>query len=155
MNKISDHITFHEATKSQTATRHGISNFPNEKQISAMECLAENVFEPLRAFMGNKPIAITSFFRSEKLNKKIGGSSRSQHCKGEAMDIDADVFGGMTNSEIFHCIKDNLEFDQMIWEFGDDENPDWVHVSYCSDGKNRNRILKAKKEGKKTVYEIL
>jgi acyl-ACP thioesterase len=118
-----------------------------------MEIIAEKVFEPLRKWVGG-PIKINSFFRSPELNKAIGGSTTSQHCKGQAMDID-DTFGHASNAEMYHWIKDNLDFDQMIWEFGDDDNPDWVHISYVSEDKNRNRCLLAYKENKKTKYKVI
>ena len=151
---ISDHITLAEATKSQTATRLHISNEPTEEQLKNMIFLAEMIFEPLRE-LKNVPIAITSFFRSEELNSAIGGSSSSQHCKGEAMDIDADIFGTWTNGEIFNYIKDNLEYDQLIWEFGDDENPNWVHVSIKMDGSNKCMTLRAYKDHKRTKYMVI
>ena len=147
---ISEHISYKEGTYSNTATRRGINNTPNDEQLTNMELIAEKIFEPLRAHVGG-PIKINSFFRSPELNKAIGGSSKSQHCKGQAMDID-DTFGRMTNAEMYHWIKNNLDFDQMIWEFGDDDNPNWVHVSYVSDVSNRNRCLKAYKEEGKTKY---
>ena len=118
-----------------------------------MELIAEKVFEPLREWEGG-PIKINSFFRSPDLNKAIGGSGKSQHCKGQAIDID-DTFGKATNAEMYNWIKENLDFDQMIWEFGDDDNPNWVHVSYVSDVSNRNRCLKAYKEGGKTKYMVI
>jgi hypothetical protein len=118
-----------------------------------MYILAHKVFEPLRKWVGG-PIKINSFFRSPELNKAIGGSSKSQHCEGRAMDID-DVYGHKTNSEMFKYIKENLDFDQMIWEFGSDENPDWIHVSYCSSEENRKRCLKAYRENGKTKYKII
>ena len=90
-------------------------------------------------------------FRSEALNKQIGGSSRSQHCQGNAMDID-DIYGYKTNKEMFDFIKENLDFDQLIYEFGNEENPDWVHVSYVDKEKNRNKILKAVRDKGKTMY---
>ena len=154
MKKISDHISFKEAVRSNTALRRGIENIPNEIQLDNMQLLAEKVFEPLRKWVGG-PIKINSFFRSPKLNTAIGGSKTSQHCKGQAMDID-DTFGVKTNAEMYHWIKDNLNFDQMIWEFGDDDNPAWVHVSYVSDTDNRNRCLSAyKDENNKTKYKVI
>ena len=150
---ISKHISDKEGTYSRTAIRRGIDNTPNRKQLSNMQLLAENVFEPLRAYVGG-PIKINSFFRCEELNKAIGGSSKSQHCHGQAIDID-DTFGRMTNAEMYEFIKDNLDFDQMIWEFGDNDNPAWVHVSYVSEEENRNRCLLAYKEGKKTKYKVI
>ena len=132
--KISDHITYAEAIHSQTAKRKGIDNTPNPNQIEAMKLLAEKVFEPLREWVGG-PIKVNSFFRSPDLNTAIGGSKTSQHCKGQAIDID-DVYGYKTNSEMYHWIKENLSFDQMIWEFGTDTQPNWVHVSYVSEENN-------------------
>ena len=152
--KISDHITYAEAIHSQTAKRKGIDNTPNPNQIEAMKLLAEKVFEPLREWVGG-PIKVNSFFRSPELNTKIGGSKTSQHCKGQAIDID-DVYGYKTNSEMYHWIKENLSFDQMIWEFGTDTQPNWVHVSYVSEENNRNRCLKAYKDDMgRTKYKLI
>ncbi len=152
--KISDHITYAEAIHSQTAKRKGIDNTPNPNQIEAMKLLAEKVFEPLREWVGG-PIKVNSFFRSPDLNTKIGGSKTSQHCKGQAIDID-DVYGYKTNSEMYHWIKENLSFDQMIWEFGTDTQPNWVHVSYVSEENNRNRCLKAYKDDMgRTKYKVI
>ena len=150
---ISKHISYKEGVYSNTATRRGIENDPNDEQLKCMETIAEEVFEPLRAYVGG-PIKINSFFRSPELNKAIGGSGKSQHCKGQAIDID-DTFGRMTNAEMYHWIKEYLDFDQMIWEFGDDDNPAWVHVSYVSAEDNRNRCLKAYKENGKTAYAVI
>jgi hypothetical protein len=115
--------------------------------------IAINVFEPLREWVGG-PIKINSFYRCVELNKAIGGSSKSQHCEGRAIDID-DTHGHKTNAEMFKYIKENLSFDQLIWEFGSDENPDWVHVSYVSEDQNRNRCLKAQRIDGKTTYAII
>ena len=150
---ISKHISEREGVYSTTATRRGIDNVPEVEELNNMRLLAEEVFEPLRIYVGG-PIKINSFFRSVELNRAIGGSSKSQHCKGQAMDID-DTFGKMTNADMYHWIKDNLEFDQMIWEFGDDKNPDWVHVSYVSESENRNRCLRAIRKNGKTHYEVI
>ena len=150
---ISNHISYKEATYSNTATRRGIDNIPNEEQLENMQLISEAVFEPLRVYVGG-PIKINSFFRSPKLNTAIGGSKTSQHCKGQAMDID-DTFGHITNAEMYFWIKENIDFDQMIWEFGDDKNPNWVHISYVSPEKNRNRCLLAYKEGRKTKYKVI
>lgn len=147
--KVSDNITYKEALRSNTAKRLGIENVPDEFTLETMQITAEHVFEPVRKHF-NEPIYISSFYRCEELNKAIGGSSKSQHCKGEAIDID-DVYSKATNADFFNYIKDKLEFDQLIWEFGDDESPDWVHVSY-SLGNNRMRILKAIKENGRTKY---
>jgi len=156
MKNISQYITYKEATKSNTAIKHGIDNTPTAYHLDKMRDVAENIFEPTRAHF-NKAIAVTSFFRSNLLNKKIGGSTKSQHCKAEAIDMDADVFGGLNNKEIFDFIKDNLEFDQLIWEFGTEDEPNWIHCSYVK-GNNRNNILVAYKEAnvfgiKKTKYK--
>ena len=148
---ISAHISLKEATKSNTADRLGIHNFPDSDILVNMQSLAINIFEPLREWVGG-PIYITSFYRSPELNKAIGGSSKSQHCKGQAIDID-DVLGHKTNAEMFHYIKDNLEFDQLIWEFGNDDNPNWVHCSY-NISNNRGNIYKAIKENGKTKYKL-
>ena len=153
MKKISDHISYKEATYSRTALRLDIKNKPNKQQLNNMVKLAEEVFEPLRIY-ANGPIKINSFFRSPKLNEAIGGSTKSQHCHGQAVDID-DTYGYLTNAEMFNHIKEYLDFDQMIWEFGDDDNPDWVHISYVSPAKNRNRCLKAYKEYGKTKYAVI
>lgn len=150
MIKISKHITYKEAIKSITAIRLGIENIPNDYELQNMELIAEKVFEPLRKAV-NGPIKINSFFRNEELNKAIGGSSTSQHCQGRAIDID-DFYGYFSNSYMYHYIKNNLDFDQLIWEFGTDVDPDWVHVSYVSVDSNRKRCLQAYKENGKTKY---
>ena len=151
MSKISKHITYKEATRSATALRLGIENKPSEYELQNMELIAEKVFEPLRESV-NGPIKINSFFRCEKLNKAIGGSSRSQHCQGRAIDID-DVYGYVSNSYMYYYIKDNLDFDQLIWEFGTNIEPDWVHVSYVDGDSNRKRCLQAYKEDGETKYK--
>ena len=150
---ISEHISYKEGVYSITAIRRGIDNNPNDEQLDNMELVAEEVFEPLRVYV-NGPIKINSFFRCPELNKAIGGSSKSQHCQGQAIDLD-DTFGRATNAEMYHFIKKHLDFDQMIWEFGDDDNPDWVHVSYVSEKDNRNRCLKAYRENGKTKYMVI
>ncbi len=150
---ISKHITYAEAIHSNTAKRKNIDNTPNETQVEAMKLLAEKVFEPLREWVGG-PIKVNSFFRSEALNEAIGGSATSQHCKGQAIDID-DVYGRKSNAEMYNWIKDNLDFDQMIWEFGTDMQPNWVHVSYVSEDKNRTKCLKAYIEHGKTKYKVI
>jgi len=153
MGRISQHISYKEATFSQTATRKDIDNTPSEEILERMRIVAENIFEPLRAHVGG-PIKINSFYRSIMLNTAIGGSKSSQHTRGEAIDLD-DTLGCMSNKDMFTFIKDELDFDQLIWEFGDDENPAWVHVSYVSPENNRRRILKAEKINGKTTYNIM
>ena len=146
---ISQHISEKEATKSITALRLAIDNTPNSNHRNNMKTLAANVFEPLREWVGG-PIKITSMYRSQELNEAIGGSKNSQHSKGQAIDID-DIYGYKTNAEMFEYIKDNLEFDTLIWEFGGD-NPDWLHISYVDREKNRSRILKAVRDQGKVKY---
>jgi len=153
MEKISSHITYAESIHSNTAKRRGIDNTPNPTQVENMKLTAEKIFEPLREWVGG-PIKINSFFRSEVLNEAIGGSTTSQHCKGQAFDID-DVYGKKSNAEMYNWIKENLNFDQMIWEFGTDMQPNWVHVSYVSEENNRNKCLKAYKERGKTKYKVI
>ena len=150
---ISKHISDREGVYSITATRLGISNEPNEDQLANMKTLAKEIFEPLRIYT-NGPIKINSFFRSPALNKAIGGSTKSQHCKGQAIDLD-DTFGHLTNAEMYNYIKEALDFDQLIWEFGDDENPDWLHVSYVSTDENRRRCLRASRNRGKTTYNVI
>ncbi len=149
-NKISKHISYKEGTYSQTALRRGLDNTPSEEQLKCMKEIAEELFEPLREWVGG-PIKINSFFRGEPVNTAIGGSTRSQHMKGQAIDID-DTFGHKTNAEMYHYIKNNLSFDQLIWEFGDDKNPNWVHVSYVTHRPNRKKLTIAKRIDGKTRY---
>ena len=153
MLKISKHISYKEAVHSATAKRRGIENTPNQEQLDNMYKVADFIFEPLRMYVGGA-IKITSFFRSQDLNKAIGGSTKSQHCKGQAIDID-DVFGYKTNYEMFEYIRENLDFDQLIYDFGTNDNHDWVHVSYVSKKENRNRVLRAIRENGKTKYKII
>jgi len=148
--QLSKNLSLAEVIRSETAKRKGVSNMPTEAHIANFKLLAEKVFQPIREHFG-VPIHISSGYRSEALNKAIKGSNTSQHCTGEAIDIDMDATS-VTNAEIFEYIKDNLEFDQLIWEFGTDANPDWVHVSYESTGKQRKQILKAVKKGGATSY---
>jgi len=150
MNRISKHISYKEATRSATALRLGIDNKPNEYHLQNMEMVAKKVFEPLREAV-DAPIKINSFYRCEELNKAIGGSSKSQHCQGRAIDID-DIYGHVSNAYMYYYIKDNLDFDQLIWEFGTNDSPDWVHVSYVDEDSNRKRCLKAIRENGKTKY---
>ena len=150
---ISEHITYSESIKSSTAIRKGIENIPTEYQMQNMSQVADKVFEPLREWVGG-PIKVTSFFRCEELNKAIGGSSRSQHCEGRAIDVD-DIYNYKSNAEMFNFIKDNLDFDQLIWEYGNSHNPDWVHFSFISEMENRKRILQAFRIDGKTQYKII
>lgn len=147
--QISKNLSLAEAVKSNTADKLGIvNNNPSFNIIKNMKLLAEKVFEPVRAHF-KAPIKVTSMYRGQELNNAVKGSITSQHCTGEAMDIDNVK---PTNKEVFDYIKDNLDFDQLIWEFGTKDNPEWVHVSYESSGKQRKQILRAEKINGKTVY---
>lgn len=151
--QLSENLSVAEFSASNTAKRRGIDNTPKDVHLEAAKELAKHIFQPIRDHFGC-PIWLSSGYRSAALNKAIGGSKTSQHCKGEAMDIDMDGKGGPTNAEIFYYIKDNLPFDQLIWEFGSSNAPDWVHVSYSASGKQRGQILKAKRNSAgKTYYE--
>ena len=150
MENISKHISWHEGTYSRTGERRDLDNTPNEDQLKCMKEVAENLFEPLREWVGG-PIKINSFFRGEPVNSAIGGSRKSQHMKGQAIDID-DTFGHKTNAEMYHYIKNNLDFDQMIWEFGTDKNPNWLHISWVSHRPNRKKLTIAKKVNGRTKY---
>ena len=151
MKNISQHISYKEATTSATALRRGLDNIPGPDQLKCMQDIAEYLFEPLREWVGG-PIKITSMFRGEPVNTAIGGSKNSQHMKGQALDLD-DTYGHKTNAEMYHYIKDNLMFDQLIWEFGNDENPNWIHVSFVTHRPNRKKLTVALKKNGRTVYE--
>ena len=149
--KISTHLNLAEVTRSDTAKRNGIDNTPTAEHLENFKLLAEKVFEPIRLHF-KTPIFISSGYRSKALNDLIKGSSSSQHCKDKAIDIDINGSkGGVTNKMVFDFIKSRLDFDQLIWEFGTDANPDWVHVSYVKTG-NRKQKLKAVRSGGKTTY---
>lgn len=143
-NKISEHISYTEATKSDTAIRKNIDNNPDEETLERMRYVAENLFEPLRAHF-KVPIGMNSFYRSKALNKAVGGSSTSEHVYGSAIDLDADVYGMISNKDIFDYIKNNLNFNQLIWEYGNDKEPDWVHASLKKTG-NKKQVLRAIRE---------
>ena len=147
--KISKYISFAEATKSETAKRLDIKNTPTEEHLENMMLVAEKVFEPLREYAGH-PIGVNSFYRSPELNKAIRGSSRSSHMIGAAIDLNS--LGDKSNKELFDFIMENLSFDQLIWEFGSDKNPAWIHVSYIGEKDNRNEVLKAKRNSNHNTY---
>lgn len=152
--KLSNNLSLKEMLKSRTASRLGISNSPTVEHIENMMELALNIFQPIRNYF-DIPIYISSGYRSEALNTAIGGSKTSQHSKGEAIDIDRNGSNEPTNAQIFDYIKNTLEFDQLIWEFGTDENPEWVHVSHNATGKQRGQILKAYKDSNnRTKYKV-
>jgi zinc D-Ala-D-Ala carboxypeptidase len=150
---IGKYLTLEEVCKSATAIRLGINNKPNQQQITCLEALAKNVYDKCcEKFLVKIPVS--SGFRSKELNSKISNSSTtSQHCLGQAFDLDLDnIFNGPTNGMLFDYIKNNLEFDQLIWEFGDNNNPNWVHVSYNITGVQRKMVLKAVKKKNKVSY---
>ena len=148
--KLSTHLDLSEVIRSESAKRNGISNMPTAEHIENFKILATKVFEPIREHFG-VPIRISSGYRSAELNAITKGSSTtSQHCSGEAIDIDQDQTT-ITNKQVFDYIKDNLAFDQLINEF----NYAWVHVSYKANGKQRGEVWEAYKEGKVTKYELI
>jgi zinc D-Ala-D-Ala carboxypeptidase len=150
--KLSKNLTLIELVKSPTATRHGIPNMPNDEQYENLVYLAKGIFQPVRDHFGC-PIFISSGFRSEKLNKKIGGAKYSHHRLGCAIDMDQDGKGtGISNADVFHFIKNNLDYTQLIWEFGTDENPAWVHASLVKGQEKKKQILKAIRVNGKTKY---
>jgi len=139
---LSEHITMAEATRTYCKE----ANLPGEKELVNMTLLAHKVFEPLRMAVGF-PINITSFYRSPAVNKAVGGSPTSQHVTGQAVDLNAEG----KNKILFKVIRDTLQFDQLIWEFGTIDEPDWIHVSYKKTG-NRGQVLRAKKANGKSLY---
>jgi len=149
--RISNYVSYKEVVHSATAIKRDIDNTPNEEQLQRIILLANKLFDPLRVWCGGR-VKINSVFRSKRLNELIGGSRTSQHManKGAAIDID-DNYRHKTNLEMFNYIKDNLEFDQLIYEFGDYNNPAWLHVSY-NEGNNRGRVMIATKRNGRTKY---
>jgi hypothetical protein len=152
MVALSKYATLDECSRSVTASRLGIDNNPPLEVRDNLREICSKVFDPCREFVGG-PLAIASGYRCPKLNKAVGGSKTSEHMLGQALDIDCDTFGGKTNAELFYFIKDNLDFNQLIWEFGTDKNPEWVHVSY-SRLNNKKKVIKATKVKGKTIYTI-
>jgi hypothetical protein len=150
--KLSDNLSLSEVIESSTAIKHGIDNTPTDEHLRNLEAIAQNVFQPVREHFG-KPIYVSSGYRSEALNERIGGSKTSQHSLGQALDLDAHVYGGLTNAQLFAYIEEWIVFDQLIWEFGDGTEPDWIHVSYKKEGNNRGQKLAAYKKDGKTKYK--
>ena len=147
--QLSENFTLAEFTKSQTATRKGLDNTPGEDHLESAKALFENVVQPVRDNFG--VTVINSGYRGPALNEAVGGSSKSQHCKGESVDIECP---GVPIWEVAKFIEDELDFDQLILEFYTPGIPDsgWVHVSYKAEG-NRKSVLTAMKENGKTVYK--
>lgn len=151
--KLSKYVSLAEVTRSDTAKRKGIDNSPTAEHLENLKVISEEVFDKVREYFG-VPIFISSGYRSAALNKAIGGSSTSDHNNGRALDLDQDGHGnGVTNADVFNYIKDHLDFDQLIWEFGTAKNPDWVHVGYRK-GENRKQVLEAYRDAQgKTKYK--
>jgi len=151
--KLSEHFTLAELTPSSTAKRLGIKNEPTPAHLECLKGLATNVLDKVREHFA-KPIWVSSGYRSKALNDVTPGSSAtSQHCSGEAADLDQDGRGtGVSNKMVFDYIKDHLNFDQLIYEYGTDTNPDWVHVSWESTGKQRKQVLRCTRVNGKPVY---
>ena len=146
MKKLSENFTLEEMIVSPTAARMGIDNTPTPIVITNLRNLVKTILQPAREFLGIA-IFVTSGFRCKMLNIAIGGSRTSQHMKGEAADLQC-----ADNAALFRFIYENCKFDQLIWEFGDDDQPLWVHVSRCFAG-NRQQVLRARTVSGKTVYE--
>jgi hypothetical protein len=149
MTQISKHLTLEELCNSEAAIKLGIVNIPNQLQTENLKALALKVYEPVREHFGVE-INISSGYRIMNLNQAINGSITSQHCSGEAIDIDMKG-DKVTNAQVFHWIKDNLKYDQLIWEFGDSKNPNWIHISYCKE--NRQQTLRTSKVDGKTQIQ--
>lgn len=149
--KLSKNFSLAEFTKSQTAERKGIDNTPQGEHMDAAVALFENVVQKVRDQFG--PTVLNSGYRSPELNEAVGGSATSQHCKGEAADIEVP---GTPNAELAEYIRDNMDFDQLILEFYTPGIPDsgWVHVSYKADGSNRKECLTASRIDGKTEYSV-
>ena len=151
--KLSKNLSLSECLVSQTAKRLGLSNEPTQEHLDNLQLIATNIFQPLREGL-NKPIYVSSGYRSEELNEAIKGSSKtSQHMKGQALDLDADVYGGVTNAEIFYFIRDNLDFDQLIWEYGTKDTPNWVHVSFRK-GNNRGSVFRCYGKSQYKIFDL-
>ena len=147
--QLSKNLSLAEVVRSESAKRRGINNMPTAEHLENLKELALNIFQPIRDHF-KVPIHVSSGYRSRILNNAVNGAAKSQHCLGQALDIDVDGTS-ITNKQVFDYIKENLDFDQLIWEFGTEKNPDWIHVSY-SKGNNRKQVLKAKRNGIKTYY---
>lgn len=136
--KLTENLTLEEAIYSAKGRALGLDNTPSAAEIKVMKVTAEKVFQPVRDHFG-KPIKVTSMYRSAAVNRAVGGSATSQHRTGEAIDMQG--LQGLTNAEIFYYIKNHLDFDQLIWEYGNQQQPAWVHVSYTAKRKNRKMVF--------------
>ena len=141
--KLSKNFWLSELTRSQTASRYGINNQPNKAQIENLKCLCESILQPTRDYF-ERPLVISSGYRSPLLNARIGGSKTSQHCHGQAADFE---IPGLPNKEVANWIKSNLTFDQLILEFYDGVNPNsgWIHCSYVNSNRKKSLIYNGKR----------
>lgn len=154
-NKLSQYMSFEEATRSQTATRHNIDNTPNKTQLQNMIFISKEIFDPIREFVGG-PLTCSSFLRVDELNDKIGGSPRSYHRLGAAIDLKK-ISSNHSYKEIFDFIKDNLPYSELIWEFGNKKEPAWVHVAYLKGVIKKDNIKRFYFEDgkrKKTMFDL-
>lgn len=149
--KLSPHFSLAEMSVSQTAARHGLRNVPTALQIESLTQLCNNVLEPLRARV-RRPIIVSSGFRSKTVNRWVGGSDKSQHCKGEAVDF---TIPGMEVAEVVMLIRRmGLPVDQVIDEFSNGGGG-WVHVSHSRTGTQRGQYMTARRVGGKTQYRVI
>lgn len=151
--KLSKNFSLSEFTKSNTAIRRGLDNNPTAEHIHNLVWLCENILQPLRDELGVS-IRVTSGYRGEELNAAIGGSSTSDHCKGAGADCELWINGYEDNAKLFNVLRImDLPVKQVIWEFGDEDQPSWVHIAGVK-GDDRREYLQAYKEGGKTKYKI-
>ena len=150
--KLSNNFSLKEMTASQTADRHGISNNPSEDHMDNLKKLCENVLQPIRDHYG-KVVSVSSGYRSPELCVKIGSSMKSQHAKGQAADFE--IFG-VPNAELAKYITERIDFDQLILEFHNPEEPNsgWIHCAYKNPEDNRKQVLRAYRNSEgRTIYE--
>ena len=141
--QLSEHVTLAEVTKSKTASQLGLDNTPTPEHKENLKKVLTNIFEPLRKGLGGNAIFISCGYRGKAVNEATKGASKTSfHCTGHALDLDADVFGKVTNRQIFDYIKDNLNYSELIYEFGNTSSPDWVHVAFV-EGDNSKETLRA------------
>lgn len=144
----SKHLSKNFTLAELAITGINLPNTPTEVEIANLQTLVTNVLQPVRDMIGG-PVKVNSGYRSPAVNRAISGATNSQHCKGEAADLDT-----TDNARLFYLLRDKLPFDQLIWEAGNDAQPDWVHVSY-REGHNRKQVLKMKVVGGKKKYEVI
>jgi len=150
--KLSKNLSLNEVVRSDTAMRRDIDNTPTEEHLKNLKYTAEKVFQPIREHFG-VPIYISSGYRSKELNEAIGGSPRSFHSHGMALDLDQDGRNkGVSNADVFYYIKENLQFTELIWEFGDETNPNWVHVAIAPGREDEKKIKIAERIDNRTTY---